>query len=37
MENKEEFVSLMLAEIPAPPLRAEQIRATNLGLGPATT
>ena len=37
LENKEEFVRLMLAEIPARPLKAEQIRATNLGLDPATT
>ena len=36
LENQEEFIRLMLAEIPAPPLQAERIRATNLGLDSAT-
>ena len=35
LENEEEFVALMLEEIPAPPLEAARIRATNLGLDPA--
>ena len=34
LENEEEFVQLMLEEIPAPPLDAARIRATNLGLDP---
>ena len=37
LENEEEFIRLMLAEIPARPLQAERMRATNLGLDPATT
>ncbi len=36
LENQEEFIRLMLAEIPARPLQAERIRATNLGLDSAT-
>ena len=32
---EEEFVRLMLEEIPVPPLDAARIRATNLGLEPA--
>jgi hypothetical protein len=35
IENEEEFVKLMLEEIPVPPLNAASIRATNLGLDPA--
>lgn len=35
IENEEEFVELMLAEIPVPPTDAPRIRATNLGLDPA--
>ena len=35
LENEEEFVRLMLEEIPVPPADAAQIRATNLGLDPA--
>ena len=35
LENEEEFVALMLEEIPVPPLDAARIRATNLGLDPA--
>ena len=35
LENEEQFVQLMLDEIPAPPPDAERIRATNLGLDPA--
>ena len=35
LENEEDFVHLMLEEIPVPPLDAERIRATNLGLDPA--
>ncbi len=35
LENEEEFVQLMLEEIPVPPLDAARIRATNLGLDPA--
>ena len=35
LENEEDFVHLMLEEIPDPPLDAAQIRATNLGLDPA--
>ena len=35
LENEEDFVHLMLEEVPAPPLDATRIRATNLGLDPA--
>ena len=35
LENEEEFVQLMLEEIPVPPRDAARIRATNLGLDPA--
>jgi len=35
IENEEEFVKLMLEEIPVPPADAARIRATNLGLDPA--
>ncbi len=35
LEDEEEFIRLMLEDIPAPPLHAERIRATNLGLDPA--
>ena len=35
LENEEEFIQLMLEEIPVPPLDAARIRATNLGLDPA--
>ena len=35
IENEEEFIRLMLEEIPSPPLDAARIRATNLGLEPA--
>ena len=35
LENEEEFIKLMLDDIPVPPLDAAQIRATNLGLDPA--
>ena len=35
LENEEEFVALMLEEIPVPPPGAARIRATNLGLDPA--
>ncbi len=35
LENEEEFVQLMLEEIPVPPRDAALIRATNLGLDPA--
>ena len=35
LENEEDFVALMLEEIPVPPLDAARIRATNLGLEPA--
>ncbi len=35
LEDEEEFIRLMLEDIPAPPLEAERIRATNLGLDPA--
>ena len=35
LENEEDFVQLMLEEIPVPPLDAARIRATNLGLDPA--
>ena len=34
LENEEEFVQLMLDEIPVPPQDAARIRATNLGLDP---
>ena len=34
LENEEEFVQLMLEEIPVPPQGAARIRATNLGLDP---
>lgn len=34
LDNEEEFIRLMLAEIPARPLQAERMRATNLGLDP---
>ena len=33
--DEEEFVRFMLEETLAPPLQAERIRATNLGLDPA--
>ncbi|TDI19134.1 MAG: MBL fold metallo-hydrolase [Acidobacteria bacterium] len=32
LENEDEFIKLMLEEIPVPPLNAARIRATNLGL-----
>jgi hydroxyacylglutathione hydrolase len=32
LTDEEEFVRLMLQEIPPPPERAREIRATNLGL-----
>ena len=32
--NEEEFIQLMLDEIPDPPANAKRIRATNLGLDP---
>ena len=35
IENEEEFIKLMLDDIPVPPRDAAQIRATNLGLDPA--
>ncbi len=35
LENEEEFIQLMLEEIPVPPANSAQIRATNLGLDPA--
>ena len=35
LEDEEEFVRFMLEETLAPPLQAERIRATNLGLDPA--
>ena len=35
LENEEDFVRLMLEEIPVPPTNAARIRATNLGLEPA--
>ena len=35
LEDEEEFVRLMLEDIPAMPLQAERIRATNLGQDPA--
>ena len=35
LEDEEDFVRLMLEEIPVPPLDAARIRATNLGLDPA--
>jgi glyoxylase-like metal-dependent hydrolase (beta-lactamase superfamily II) len=35
LENEEEFVQLMLEEIPVTPLNAARMRATNLGLEPA--
>ncbi len=35
LENEEEFIQLMLEEIPVPPADSAQIRATNLGLDPA--
>jgi hydroxyacylglutathione hydrolase len=35
LESEEQFLQLMLEEIPAPPLNAARIRATNLGLDPA--
>ena len=35
LENEEDFVRLMLEEIPVPPANAARIRATNLGLEPA--
>ncbi len=35
LENEEEFIKLMLDDIPVPPLDAAQIRARNLGLDPA--
>jgi hydroxyacylglutathione hydrolase len=35
LENEEEFIQLMLEEIPVPPANAARIRATNLGLDPA--
>ena len=34
LENEEEFIQLMLEEIPVPPANAARIRATNLGLDP---
>ena len=34
LENEEEFIQLMLDEIPDPPANAKRIRATNLGLDP---
>ena len=34
LENEEEFIQLMLEEIPVPPQDAARIRATNLGLSP---
>ncbi len=34
LENEEEFIQLMLEEIPVPPANATRIRATNLGLDP---
>ena len=34
LEDEEEFIQLMLEEIPTPPLDAARIRATNLGLDP---
>jgi len=35
LENEEEFIQLMLEEIPVPPANSARIRATNLGLDPA--
>jgi hydroxyacylglutathione hydrolase len=35
LENEDEFIKLMLEEIPVQPLNAARIRATNLGLDPA--
>jgi hydroxyacylglutathione hydrolase len=35
LESEEQFIQLMLEEIPVPPLDAARIRATNLGLDPA--
>ena len=35
LENEEEFIQLMLDDIPDPPANAKRIRATNLGLDPA--
>ena len=35
LENEDEFIELMLEDIPVPPLDAARIRATNLGLVPA--
>ncbi len=35
LENEEEFIQLMLEEIPVPPANSAEIRATNLGLDPA--
>ena len=35
LENEEEFIQLMLEEIPVPPADSARIRATNLGLDPA--
>ncbi len=35
LENEEEFIQLMLEEIPVPPANSAQLRATNLGLDPA--
>ena len=35
LEDEEEFIRLMLEDIPAPPHQAERIRATNLGFDPA--
>ena len=34
LENEEEFIQLMLDDIPDPPANAKRIRATNLGLDP---
>jgi len=34
LEDEEEFIQLMLEEIPVPPANAARIRATNLGLDP---
>ncbi len=35
LENEDEFIKLMLEDVPVPPRDAARIRATNLGLNPA--
>ena len=35
LENEDEFIKLMLEDVPVPPRNAARIRATNLGLNPA--